>query len=127
MTKLSIRHITTYHYRYPVALSPHRLILRPREGRDLLLASHEIQTSPSATLTSGTDVFGNVIATATFAEPSDRLEITSLAEVDLRSAAWPVFDIAASAIVYPFQYDAHELKDLGGVPPVSPDRSARLI
>ncbi|WP_075293356.1 transglutaminase family protein [Pararhizobium arenae] len=128
MTKLSVRHSTTYHYRYPVALSPHRLILRPREGQDLLLASHEIQATPSAGLTWATDVFGNAIATATFAEATDRLEIISLAEVDLRSAAWPVFDISFSAATYPFQYDGEELKDLGALRNVQyPDPSGEFL
>lgn len=128
MPKLSVRHRTTYHYRYPVTLNPHRLILRPRDGQDLLLTSHEIHSTPRATLSWATDVFGNAIATATFAEPADRLEITSLAKVDLRSLAWPVFDIAASAINYPFQYDANEVKDLGAVRDAQfPDPSGEFL
>jgi transglutaminase-like putative cysteine protease len=128
MMKLSVRHSTTYHFRFPVALSPHRLILRPRESQDLLLASHEIQLTPSARLSWTTDVFGNAIATAIFHEPADRLEIISLAGVDLRSAAWPVFDIAASAISYPFHYDTHELKDLGALRDAQyPDPSSEFL
>jgi transglutaminase-like putative cysteine protease len=93
-----------------------------------MLACHEIQTTPTATFTWGTDVFGNTIATATFAEPADRLEITSLAEVDLRSAAWPVFDISASAITYPFHYEDQELKDLGGLRDVQyPDPTGEFL
>lgn len=93
-----------------------------------MLASHEIQSTPSATLSWATDVFGNAIAIANFAEPADRLEITSLAEVDLRSASWPIFDIAASAITYPFQYDGHELKDLGALRDVQyPDPSGEFL
>ncbi|MBY2945236.1 transglutaminase family protein [Rhizobium leguminosarum] len=115
MAKLSIRHSTTYRYRYPVALGPHRLTLRPREGRDLLLSSHDLASTPDARISWATDVFGNAVATATFAEPTDCLKIDSKAVVDLTSAAWPVFDIAASAITYPFSYGEHEWKDLGGL------------
>lgn len=115
MTMLSIRHRTTYNYRYPVVLTPHRLTLRPREGRDLLLLRHDVVMTPDASLNWSTDVFGNSVATATFAQPAARLEFDSTAVVDLRSAVWPVFNIAASAISYPFPYDEHEWKDLGAL------------
>lgn len=115
MTKLSIRHRTTFRYRYPVVFSPHRLTLRPREGRELLLVSHDVVASPDAMVKWATDVFGNSIATATFTQPADCLEFQSRAVVDLTSAAWPVFDIAASAITYPFSYCEHEWRDLGAL------------
>ena len=45
----------------------------------------------------------------------DTLEIESSAELELTSAAWPVFPIAASAIEYPFAYSAEERMDLGAL------------
>ena len=42
LTTLQIRHRTTYRYRQPVSLGPHRLMLRPRESRDLRLISSEL-------------------------------------------------------------------------------------
>lgn len=111
--KLSIRHITTYRYRYPVVFSPHRICLRPREGQDISLLRHEIISTPIAKTNWATDVYGNAIAIATFTEPADTLEIDSRAEVDLRSVAWPVFDIVASAIDYPFLYEEQVWNDLG--------------
>ena len=42
----SIRHRTEYHYRQPVRLGPHRLMLRPRESQELRLMSSEITTWP---------------------------------------------------------------------------------
>jgi len=42
MVTVRIRHRTTYRYRRPVSLGPHRLRLRPRESRDLTLISSEI-------------------------------------------------------------------------------------
>ncbi len=35
VTQLSIHHRTIYHYHRPVLLGPHRLMLRPRETREL--------------------------------------------------------------------------------------------
>ncbi|KRB56616.1 transglutaminase [Rhizobium sp. Root708] len=115
MLILSIRHRTTYSFRENVSLSPHRLILRPREGRELRLLSHEISTSPEAALSWSNDVFGNAIASATFQTPSDSLVVDSSATVDLTASAWPVFDIAASAINYPFLYPANDWTDLGAL------------
>ena len=66
MAQIRIHHRTIYHYRYAVNLSPHRLMLRPREGRDLRLLSHEVSTTPQAQISWATDVFGNAVATAVF-------------------------------------------------------------
>lgn len=115
MTTLRIRHTTTYRYRQPVWLGPHRLMLRPREGRDLKLVSSTVQVNPAATVTWSHDVASNVIATATFAGMTDTLVIDSTADVDLTAMRWPVFDIAASAVVYPFRYADEDWKDLGAL------------
>ncbi|TAJ32660.1 MAG: transglutaminase family protein, partial [Reyranella sp.] len=71
MPTLRIHHRTTYLYREPVVLGPHRLMLRPRESRELRLLSSAIEVTPkAATLTWAHDVFGNAVATATFAAPT---------------------------------------------------------
>ena len=101
MPTLTIKHRTTYRYRYPVQLLPHRLMLRPRESRELRLLEHVVSISPEAAVTWSRDVFGNDIATARFFAKSDTLLIESNAEVELSSSAWPVFEIEASAISYP--------------------------
>jgi transglutaminase-like putative cysteine protease len=99
----------------PVSLGTHRLLLRPRESRDLRLLSSELSVTPPATLGWAYDVFGNTVATATFHSACDSLDISSVAEIELDTAAWPVFDIAASAIVYPFRYSDDEWTDLGSL------------
>src|SRR5215211_4222995 len=96
--QLTIHHTTTYRYHQPVSLGPHRLMLRPRESRDLRLTSFELTMAPDATVTWAQDVFGNAVATATFPTQADTLVISSVAELQLDALAWPVFDIAASAI-----------------------------
>ncbi len=115
MITLTIRHRTTYRYRQAVSFGPHRLMLRPRESRDLRLISCEVTVSPAATLTWAQDVFGNSVATANFQFMADTLVIESVSQVQLSADAWPVFDIAASAISYPFQYSADEWTDLGAL------------
>jgi transglutaminase-like putative cysteine protease len=102
-------------------------MLRPRESRDLRLVSSTITTWPPAALTWAQDVFGNTVATASFAEPAKSLIIESDATVELTGALWPVFPIAARAIHYPFAYTPEERLDLGALlSPQYPDTMGRL-
>lgn len=71
------------------------------------MLDHKVSTFPQTELSWSNDVFGNAIASATFQTRSDSLVVDSSATVDLTASAWPVFDIAASAINYPFLY-AHD-------------------
>jgi transglutaminase-like putative cysteine protease len=103
VASLSIRHKTTYRFRQPVTLWPHRLMLRPRESRDLRLVSSDITVTPPGSVSWAQDVFGNAVATVNFQGMSDHLVIDSLAHIELDAAAWPVFAIAAEAISYPFR------------------------
>jgi transglutaminase-like putative cysteine protease len=115
MISLRIHHRTTYRYRQPVAFGPHRLMLRPRESRDLRLIEFELVVTPPAKVTWAHDVWGNAVASAGFQSMHDMMVVESVALIELDAAAWPVFDIAASAIVYPFQYSPDEWTDLGAL------------
>lgn len=115
MPMLKIHHRTTYTFQEKVSLSPHRLMLRPRDGRELRLLSHKITIFPEAELSWSHDVFGNAIASATFQTPSDSLVVDNSATVHLTASAWPVFEIAASAINYPFLYPENDWTDLGAL------------
>ena len=44
------------------------------------------------------------MATAALQVMGDTVVIDSVALVELDAVVWPVFDIAASAILYPFRY-----------------------
>jgi hypothetical protein len=84
---LKIHHKTTYRFNKPVALGPHRLMLRPRESRDLHLISSRVTITPEAVVTWAHDVFGNAVATAIFQPMTDRLEINSVSELQLDAVA----------------------------------------
>lgn len=112
---LTVRHRTTYRYTAPITFGPHRLMLRPRESRNLRLYAHDLAISPEAAVTWSHDVAGNAVAMATFAEPSDTLVIDSTARLALSVDQWPVFDIAASAATYPFLLSEDEMSDLGAL------------
>lgn len=127
MNPLKILHRTSYRYNQPVTLQPHRLMLRPRESREVRLRSMDLTIWPPAQVSWAHDVQGNMVATAVFSGMTDTLQIDSRAEIELHAAAWPVFDVAASAITYPFQYHADEWTDLGAMAlPQYPDMSGRL-
>ncbi len=128
MLTLRIRHRTTYLYHAPVRLGPHRLMLRPRESRELRLVSHEVTVTPAATVTWAHDVFGNAVATAGFEGLTDRLVVDSEAVLTLGVDPWPVFDIAAVATRYPFAYTDADWTDLGAlVVPQYLDPDRRLL
>jgi transglutaminase-like putative cysteine protease len=127
LISIKIHHKTTYRYHPAVALGPHRLMLRPRESRDLRLVSSRITVTPKSVVTWAQDVHGNAVAMATFQTMTDTLVIDSVAELQLDAAQWPVFDISASAIVYPFRYSDDEWTDLGALTSSQyPDPTGRL-
>jgi hypothetical protein len=65
LTILSIKHETVYHFDNPVILN-HRLMLRPRESRDLRVLSNVLRLTPLAGMTWAQDVFGNSVVMANF-------------------------------------------------------------
>ena len=93
MIKIKIHHKTSYRFNHSVSLWPHRLMLRPRESRDLRLISCNVTVTPAATVTWALDVFGNAVATANFQTMSDSLIIDSITELELDAVPWPVFDM----------------------------------
>lgn len=110
---LTIRHVTTYEYRRPVHLLPHRMMMRPRDTHNLVTRNSALQLSPAAELTWTSDVFGNLVADAVFAAPTLKLVVTNKLVVEQSDAAWPVLAIAPHAHAYPFDYAAADRLDLG--------------
>lgn len=102
-----------YSYRRPVQLGLHRLQLRPRESRDIRIISMDVLMTPAGKVTWANDVFGNAIASATFAAPTGQLTIESRVTLEHNAVAYPQFDIAGSASSYPFSYSLDEVADLG--------------
>lgn len=127
MPSVTITHATFFHYRTEVSLGSHRLMLRPRETRDLSLTSFDLAISPEARIDWSHDVAGNAIATAQFDAKATMLSIRSRTCVDLRAPVWPVFPISAAAASYPFVYSADDWTDLGALAmPQYADDTGRL-
>jgi transglutaminase-like putative cysteine protease len=58
---------------------------------------------------------------------TSNLVIDSVVELELDAVSWPVFDVAATAIHYPFRYSEDDWLDLGALTtPQYPDPDGRL-
>jgi len=113
--RLHILHVTSYTYLAPVELLAHRLMLSSRGSHALRVISADISCEPAAELEWSQDVFGNMIATASFPSPVERLVITNRAIVEQTAAVWPILKIAPHAHRYPFDYSCEERTDLGAL------------
>jgi transglutaminase-like putative cysteine protease len=109
MPILVVRHVTTYHYRRPVAFGEHRMMLRPRDDGDqtVLESALDIMPAPSE-LDWAQDSFGNHVATARFADRAAELRFKSTMFVDHVLAEFRAADIADFARTFPFAYAADE-------------------
>ena len=113
MPSLTIRHVTTYRYRQPVAFGEHRMMLRPRDSHDqrVIEASLEISPEPRS-LHFVQDAFGNHVGIARFSGRSKELcfESTVCLEHSPLDAADP--DLEDAARTFPVVYSADEMPDL---------------
>lgn len=113
--RLHILHVTSYDYRAPVELLAHRMMLCPRGSHTLRLVSADLRCEPAAEIEWTQDVFDNLIATASFPDPAERLVITNRVVVEQSAAAWPILNIAPHAHRHPFDYSHEERTDLGAL------------
>ena len=111
MTSVTIRHVTTYRYRRPVAFGEHRMMLRPRDSHDqkVIEASLDINPEPSS-LRFTEDAFGNHVAIARFDGSATELCFESI--VSLEHSPAPAADLDEAAGSFPVDYSADEIPDL---------------
>ncbi len=108
MSFLTIRHVTTYRYRRPVAFGEHRMMLHPRGSHDQRVIQADLKISPEPTsLRLVQDAFGNSVGIARFSGRSKQLSFESIvclehSPCDLEDAGWAL----------PVHYSVSELRDL---------------
>jgi len=113
MQLLTVRHITSYRYKQPVAFGEHRMMLRPRDSYDQKLLEVRLDITPEpASLRWQHDVFGNCVAIARFAGRSTDLCFDSTIRLDHTPANAVEFQIEDYASPYPFSYGSEESPDL---------------
>ena len=113
MPSLTIRHVTTYRYRQPVAFGEHRMMLRPRDSHDQRVIEVSLEISPEPrSLRFVQDSFGNHVGIARFSSRSKELcfESTVCLEHSLLDAA--DLEIEDAATTFPVDYSADEMPDL---------------
>ncbi len=110
----SVRHLTTYRYKQPVAFGEHRMMFSPREGHDQHLLSSTLTITPEpASLYFSDDALGNRVGVARFAGRADTLVFESRIRV-AQSRSHPAgFNIEDRASSLPVAFDVEELDDLG--------------
>ena len=109
MPIFTVRHITTYHYRQPVAFGEHRMMLRPRDDGDQTVLESALEITPAPIeLSWAQDGFGNHIAIARFAARACELHFESTIRLDHAPTQFRAADIAGFARTYPFAYAAED-------------------
>jgi len=114
MSVLSIRHLTRYRYRNPVAFGEHRMMFRPLESYDQRVISSSLTISPDpAHLCFIHDVFGNCVSVANFEGRSKELLFDSRVVLDHQPApAFAGLEGETYTGALPLAYDADDLPDL---------------
>lgn len=125
---LKVIHRTVYQYRCLVELHPHRLFVTPRSQHGLKILHNELTCNSSGDISSADDVFGNIVTSVSFADPTCYLEIENSIIAEQRADPWPLFDIAPFAHNFPFAYRDDEATDLGALCcPAYRDSESRLM
>jgi transglutaminase-like putative cysteine protease len=112
---LTVRHVTTYRYRQPVAFGEHRMMLRPRDSSDQRVVAADLAITPNpASLRFIYDAFGNHLGIANFSGRSRELHFESTVCIEHSPVAMTGLEIEAYARAFPFEYSADEVPDLAG-------------
>jgi transglutaminase-like putative cysteine protease len=113
MPSLTIRHVTTYRYRRPVAFGEHRLMLRPRDSHDQRVIAATLEISPKPrSLRFVQDAFGNHVGIARFSGRAKELHFESIVCLEHSPSDAAGLDLYQAATTFPVAYGADELPDL---------------
>jgi transglutaminase-like putative cysteine protease len=131
MPILSVRHLTRYRYRKPVAFGEHRMMLRPQEGPDQRLIAYDLRIGPApAPVRWLNDVHGNAIAVADFPHRAATLEIE--AGFTVEQTPTPIPDARGAfahggPVLRALAYDGDDARDLARfVQPLHADPSGAV-
>lgn len=114
MPVVSIRHLSAYRYRNPVAFGEHRVMYRPLEAFDQRVLAAELSVTPEPSLVRHVhDVSGATVGVARFDRRSDLLRFESQVRVEhTPQAALDLEGEDAAVGDGPFAYRPDELHDL---------------
>ena len=111
MPIVTIRHVTIYRYRRPVAFGEHRMMLHPRDSHDQRVIQADLRISPEPTnLRFVQDAFGNDVGIARFSRRSKELSFESV--VCVEHSPCDGFALEDAGRPFPVDYSVDELRDL---------------
>lgn len=114
MKRIEIRHTTRYSFEPLIRLGPHAMLLRPREGHDVRIASSRLDILPRAEITWRRDLYDNVLGIAVFDNSlAAELVISSRVEVEVYEMMPLNFVVEEHALGFPFSYRPEERIALG--------------
>jgi transglutaminase-like putative cysteine protease len=112
MPFLTIRHVTTYRYRRPVAFGEHRMMLQPRDSHDQRVVQAGLKIRPQPTsLRFVQDAFGNHVGIARFSRRSKELCFESVVCLEHSPCDAPLI-LKDAGRSLPVDYSVGELRDL---------------
>ncbi|CAN5519329.1 transglutaminase family protein [soil metagenome] len=113
MPALTIRHITTYRYRHPVAFGEHRMMLRPRDLHDQKVIGAKLGITPEpSSLRFDRDAFGNHVAIAEFASKATELSFESVVRVEHSPSNPTDLALEEGSQTLPIDYSSESEPDL---------------
>ncbi|MFY9969802.1 MAG: transglutaminase family protein [Roseiarcus sp.] len=117
MARIKIVHTTAYHYRSPVGLARHRLMLRPDDSHDLRLHEAFLEVDPQPSLIHWAhDAYDNSICLLEWPASlrAERLRIVSTLDLTHHpdGPPAPVYALDPSAEAFPFSYDLEDFPDV---------------
>ena len=113
MPSLTIRHVTIYRYRQPVAFGEHRMMLRPRDSHDQRVIEARLEITPKPkSLRLVQDAFGNHVGIARFSGCSRELCFESTVRLEHSPLDTADLDLEDAARTFPVVYSADEMPDL---------------
>ncbi len=112
MKRIRIFHTTEYTFSEPVQLSPHTLLLRPREGHDIRIGSSRLLVEPAHSVKWYRDIYGNSVGVLTVLDATDRFFIESEVIIENYASRPLDFIVDDRAVTYPFPFEPEERLDL---------------
>ncbi len=110
--KIQIHHRTSYQYAANVSFGPHRLMMRPRQGKGIELESCTFGISVPHRLRWIRDLHENNIGLVDLTAPASELIITGDFALDISEENPFNFVILPEALEYPFSYEQDILAEL---------------
>lgn len=102
---LRVLYQTTYQYDRTVLFSPHHLRIVPRGDAFAQLLSLRFETKPQATIRFSRDAFDNIVASFSFADGAEKLELKMTADVEVMRKNAFDFILDPVAVEMPFRYE----------------------